>query len=224
MYYFLFPVILGAIWFQDYFIHTLGGRITLVVIFVMVLLIENRTNEVKRLEKEKWEEYSAKQDKENLESKIDKLNGKLDRIQNKANASKIKTKTKVQKPPSKTILRNKLVNSVRKQLKGFENNDLLLDEWSMGYVYEISNTIARRIYKLNAAKDRDKYTSSIISYVSLIYKIEISEAVDIFEEMSDLNGNSTVFDKGMQVASYDAGSYIDINTEFTGWFNYLNGK
>ena len=101
---------------------------------------------------------------------------------------------------------------------------MLLDEWSMGYVYEISNTIARRIYKLNAAKDRDKYTSSIISYVSLIFKTDISEAIDIFEEMSDLNGNSTVFDKGMQVASYDAGSYIDINTEFIGWFNYLNGK
>jgi hypothetical protein len=171
-----------------------------------------------------WDEYANRKNKEALENKIKKLDRKLDRLQNKTNASKVKIKPKVQKPPSKTILRNRLVNSVRKQLKGFENNDLLLDEWSLGYVFEISNTIARRIYKLNATKDRDKYTSSIISYVSLIFKTDISEAIDIFEEMSDLNGNSTVFDKGMQVASYDAGSYIDINTEFIGWFNYLNGK
>jgi len=159
-------------------------------------------------------------ERKNLENKIDGLSEKLDQLQNKTP----KIKSKVQKPPSKAILRNRLINSVRKQLKGFEDSDFLLDEWSMGYVYEISNTIARRIYKLDAVKDNDKYTSSVISYIGLIYKIEISEAVDIFEEMSDLNGNSTVFDKGMQVASYDAGSYIDINTEFTGWFNYLNGK
>jgi hypothetical protein len=58
----------------------------------------------------------------------------------------------------------------------------------------------------------------------LIFKTDISEAIDIFEEMSDLNGNSTAFDKGMKVARDDAGSYIHINTEFIGWFNYLNGK
>ena len=63
MYYFLIPVILGTIWFQDYFIHTLGGRVTLVVIVVMVLIIENQTNKVKRLEKEKWEEFDRENKK-----------------------------------------------------------------------------------------------------------------------------------------------------------------
>jgi flagellar basal body-associated protein FliL len=69
------------------------------------------------------DEYANRKNKEALENKIKKLDRKLDRLQNKTNASKVKIKPKVQKPPSNTILRNRLVNSVRKQLKGFENND-----------------------------------------------------------------------------------------------------
>ncbi|WP_277998011.1 hypothetical protein [Candidatus Ruthia endofausta] len=42
--------------------------------------------------------------------------------------------------------------------------------------------------------------------------------------MGGVNGNSAVFNKGMQVASYDADGHIDTDAELTGWLNYLNGK
>jgi len=119
---------------------------------------------------------------------------------------------------------DKTISIVKDQVAKFSKSLKLWDNWSLGYANGVAIAITRGVYKLDPLKDYDKFSSSIVTILGLIYEINTDEAMDIFEEAMELVEDNTTFQEAMKIAFDDINLYKASDTKPVSWNNYLSKR